>query len=158
MSTEKIYVVGGTGNSGQKVIRDLVKQGVPTTAFVGDRARAERVLGMASHLEFVVRDYDNLDAFERSIEGHTHLLGIAGRGTLVAIRPSRFMSNQFWFDLPTIKESGAIFNAQGGDKGLEWISTDDIADVATHMLTGPVEKHGDAVYELIDDDCSGVPL
>ncbi|KAJ1672720.1 hypothetical protein EV182_006622 [Spiromyces aspiralis] len=92
--------------------------------------------------------------------GHAHrlgeerVLGIAGRGSFVAIRPSRFMISQLWLDLPGIKKSDTIFTTQDGDKDFEWISTDDIADVVTHVLTEPVEKHGDAVYELTGDNVS----
>ena len=99
--------------------------------------------------------------YRTSLIGHAHhqseeaMLSIPNRSNLVAIRPSRFMTNHFWYDLYNVKKNhDALLDDQDPDVKGEWISTNDIAAVAAVVLQEPIEKHGDLVYELIGDSVS----
>ncbi|KAI9493435.1 hypothetical protein BDB00DRAFT_823082 [Zychaea mexicana] len=69
----------------------------------------------------------------------------------VSLRPSNFMSNLL-FNLETIQKQSTIMDsASAPDELQEWISPCDIGEVAARILMDPVEKHGDAAYELVGD-------
>ena len=63
------------------------------------------------------------------------------------------MSNQLipGSEAHTAKTSNAIFDVRNEDKLNPWISPNDIGEIAANILQDPIEKHGDAVYELIGD-------
>ncbi|KAI8079865.1 uncharacterized protein BX664DRAFT_341644 [Halteromyces radiatus] len=211
---EKVYVIGATGNIGQKAVQNLLAKGVATTIYVRDVEKSKNLFKENKLLTIVQGDYDNLQKFKETIGGHTRLfylitdlprmpvlkeqlaswayeagvkqiVDISSRFTqfpwrtsfigeahrlaeekvyhlalkhnrnFVALRPSRFFINHLWVDGPTIKEENAIYDSNENDAKIEWISTDDIADVATLVLTDPVEKHGNMAYPLIGDSVTG---
>ncbi|KAI9306097.1 hypothetical protein BJ944DRAFT_56371, partial [Cunninghamella echinulata] len=69
--------------------------------------------------------------------------------SFVALRPGRFMSNILSFDRPST-EKGVVDTASH-DLGQGWISPNDIGAVAAVVLQEDIQKHGNAVYELIGD-------
>lgn len=77
------------------------------------------------------------------------ILAIPNRGTYVALRPGRFMSNLLWFT--TLLADDTFHDIDDKDKHQGWISTDDIGVAAARILTDSIEKHGDAVYEMVAD-------
>ena len=79
------------------------------------------------------------------------ILAIANRGSYVALRPSRFMSNNIVFDRPSIQHANVIADTSEPDTLQQWISNNDIGIVAANIFKDPVEKHGDSVYELVGD-------
>ncbi|KAI8145662.1 hypothetical protein BJV82DRAFT_534896 [Fennellomyces sp. T-0311] len=79
------------------------------------------------------------------------LLGIPGRGAYVALRPYQFMSNQATREVHTIKGSNSIIDIAAPDAVQEWISTNDIGEVVANIFQDPIEKHGDAVYDMVGD-------
>ncbi|CDS06735.1 hypothetical protein LRAMOSA09262 [Lichtheimia ramosa] len=199
--SEKVYVLGATGNIGTEVVQELLNSGIHVTAYVRDPAKVKQ----HDLLTLVKGDYDDLTPFEKSIAGHTRLfllvadlgkmarvkktiaarayeagvkqivdvssftvsaggrrtaigaahtiaedaiIAMENRGTLVALRPARFMTNQIWQDAATIKEQGVVCDTVDPDEPQTWISTSDIARLAVICLKDPVEKHGDIVYEM----------
>lgn len=77
------------------------------------------------------------------------ILAIPNRGKFVALRPGRFMSNLFWFD--PILPDNTFHGIDDEGKYHGWISTDDIGVAAARILMDSVEKHDDAVYEMVAD-------
>lgn len=80
------------------------------------------------------------------------ILDIPNRGgTYVCLRPTCFMSDHLRQEIATIKSSNKIFGAYPEDMIEEWISPDDIGALAAIIFQEPIEKHGDAVYEMTGD-------
>ncbi|KAJ2958030.1 hypothetical protein NQZ79_g6375 [Umbelopsis isabellina] len=77
------------------------------------------------------------------------------RGNYVALRPTSFFSNHFFGDNKTVQYKGIITGHQGPDEKMSWISTTDIAHLAVKIMTEPVEKHVDMVYNLTSVSMSG---
>ncbi|KAI8885334.1 NAD(P)-binding protein [Backusella circina FSU 941] len=69
----------------------------------------------------------------------------------VALRPYRFLSNHIWTDAHTIKNSQTMNNIHGLDFKEDFISPTDIAELASVVLTEPVEKHANCVYTMIGE-------
>jgi len=205
--TDKVYVIGGTGNIGTVVVQNLIKKGIHVTALVRDEGKA------ATHfknevttnlLKFVKGDYGDENVFAESIKGHTrlfllitgmqsfsqlkghwgtiaysagvrqivdissftvrflrrgwisfehymgeeNLLKAAGPNNyLVALRPGNFMTNAL-HDANLIKNRSIIGGAGSPKNRLAYIDPRDIGDVASVVLSEPIEKHGNAVYDV----------
>lgn len=208
MSTERVYVVGATGNVGAKVVHDLLKNKVQVTILTRSPEKAQGLFKASpsfSQLTIVQGDYNDLTSFRKSIAGHTRLvllaadlvglgrikhayaeaayaagvkqvvdissqsvsypwrvgaigrahrdaeeriLAIPNRGAFVALRPSGFMSNTLVFEGETIKHMNTFFDTLAADETSELISPNDIGALAAIVAQDPVEKHGDAVYEM----------
>ena len=74
MSGEKIFVVGGTGNIGSRVIKELLQtESNSVTAYVRSVEKAQQLFGNPSNLTLIQGDYNNLTLFEKSIAGHSRL-------------------------------------------------------------------------------------
>ncbi|KAG2226999.1 hypothetical protein INT45_006406 [Circinella minor] len=74
MTGEKIFVVGGTGNVGIRVMKDLLqKESNSVTAYVRSVEKAQQLFGNPSNLTLIQGDYTDLTLFEKSISGHSRL-------------------------------------------------------------------------------------
>lgn len=212
-ASERIYIVGATGNTGRRVVKNLFECNVPVTVFVRSPAKARALFPNAegTNLTIVEGSYDDIDVFKKTIAGHTRLyllvhglqeilatcipfakaaydagvkqivmmssitagfpwrvsrigdayrraeegiLGIPNRGAYVALRPARFMTNQLLTDVHSIKTSNSFMFVEPPEYLDAWISPDDIGDAAARILREPIEKHADAVYEMVRDFCS----
>ncbi|KAJ8659894.1 hypothetical protein O0I10_004487 [Lichtheimia ornata] len=201
--TERVFVIGGTGNIGERVVRQLLENNVQVTLYTRSPTKAQAMFPNAT---IVQGDYEDLQPLGRALEGHTRLFllivdyGCMGRlkgaissmayradirqvvdisslavtlpwrssflghahrqgeeailanpnrqGYYVALRPSMFMSNHLWIDVHTIKKQNVLRHTAEPDELEGWISPNDIADLAARVLLEPMEKHGDAVYEM----------
>ncbi|KAG2226987.1 hypothetical protein INT45_006394 [Circinella minor] len=76
---------------------------------------------------------------------------IPNRKNFVTLRPAFFMSNQALGDALSVKNYNKIIDSQEIDSFKPWISPDDIGELAANILQDPIEKHGDAVYEMVGD-------
>lgn len=224
-STERIYIVGGTGNTGKQAIRELLKAGVSVTALTrSPDAAAKHFCDLVSadknnqHLLTLVQgNYDDMEPFKKSIQGHQRLLIIihepalfdgddytelkktyasiaydagvkqvvdlsgmaAGRGWrtnhfanmaqtaemalleiaknqargchYVALRPTQFMSNIIAFEGFGIREHGVVMDTSAPDELHQWISPNDVGSAAAGILQDPIDKHKNAVYEMVGD-------
>ncbi|CAM0140138.1 hypothetical protein VKS41_005837 [Umbelopsis sp. WA50703] len=81
------------------------------------------------------------------------LVKLPNRAAYVTLRPTAFMSNHVHYDGATIKQ-GFLQGVVAPNYKQEWISTNDIGLAAANILQDPVEKHGDAVYEMIGESLS----
>lgn len=216
-TSEKVYVLGATGNIGIKVVTSLLARKVPTTIYVRDvnksRALFDSAANASTHLTYVQGDYADLSAFKSSVVGHTRVfllvadvqnmptikrelgaiaytsgvkqivdlssrftlldwrtsfigeshrlaeerlyqLALEHGGQVVSLRPSRFFTNHLWTK-DTLTDLNAVVDCHPADRKLEYISIDDIADVATVVLTEPIEKHQSRAYVLIGDSVDG---
>ncbi|KAI8138279.1 hypothetical protein BJV82DRAFT_631713 [Fennellomyces sp. T-0311] len=85
--------------------------------------------------------------------GNTHrlseeaILSVPNRGTYVALRPTMFLTNHLWM-MQSVKESNTLHHTVDADEPEGWISNNDIAELAAIVLQEPIEKHGDAAYEM----------
>jgi uncharacterized protein YbjT (DUF2867 family) len=90
----------------------------------------------------------------RLSEERLYQLALKHGGTVVSLRPSRFFTNHTWIK-GALTHLNAIVDCHPSDRKLEYISIDDIADVATVVLTDPIEKHQSRAYTLIGDSVDG---
>ncbi|ORZ02312.1 hypothetical protein BCR43DRAFT_432228 [Syncephalastrum racemosum] len=74
LSTERVYILGATGNVGKVATRILLRNNVPVTAFVRSVDKAKELFPEQQALSIVKGDYDDLTPFKNSIAGHTRLL------------------------------------------------------------------------------------
>lgn len=214
-SNEKIYVIGATGNIGERVVKQLLAKGAHITIYVRDVEKCKSLFQENNQtLTIVQGDYSDFTLFEKSIAGHSRLflliadlyqmpvikekvakiayesgvkqivdlssrfaqfpwrtsyigeahrlseekiynLALKHNAYTVALRPSRFFSNHLFADAPSIKAEKTIYGSQPPDEKVEWISTDDIADIAVVVLTDPIEKHSNLAYTIIGDSVDG---
>ncbi|KAI8149247.1 hypothetical protein BJV82DRAFT_685299 [Fennellomyces sp. T-0311] len=79
------------------------------------------------------------------------VLHIPNRKPFVTLRPAYFMSNQLQADAGTIRNANKIIDIRELDQAKPWISPNDIGELAAIILQDPIEKHGEAVYEMVGD-------
>jgi uncharacterized protein YbjT (DUF2867 family) len=208
--TERVFVTGGTGNVSRKVVQELIKNNIQTTVFVTDIETASDLFPNACSLTFAQGDYNDIEAFNKAIVGHTRLfllvanvrrladikvqyatiayqtgvkqivdissnmvskawrynfasavhgpaedslVTLPNRAAYVTLRPSSFMTNHLYFDVVTLRK-GSLVGVVAPNYKQEWISTNDIGLAAANILQEPIEKHGDAVYDMIGDSVS----
>ncbi|KAJ2960184.1 hypothetical protein NQZ79_g4366 [Umbelopsis isabellina] len=89
------------------------------------------------------------------LEAEEAILSIPDRGSYVALRPSGFFTNQLRGEVMTIKAKSVILGSLPGDRKKAWISPSDIALLAKNVLTDPIEKNKDAVYDMTSEMLSG---
>ena len=193
MSTgkERVFVVGATGYIGTDLIRDLIKRGIDTTAYVRDESKAKNLFKdelLTGHLTLVVGTYSTIDVYSKAIQGQTRLfllvlgdmkrptsireiketfgkiayekgvrqivdlssftvcsngkLGIIGymhttgedvlwnlaeqkpdERSLVVLRPTSFMNNQFMTDLQSVKHANKLVSVGVLLSAQTWIDT-----------------------------------
>lgn len=212
MTSDRVYILGATGNVGKVAAQDLLKNGVPVTILVRNVDKAKSLFPDQQNLTIVQGDYDDLTPFEKSIGGHTRLLlsigdlvhfkevksafakvayaagvqqivdisssfiefprytcwigqqaweaeeavrAIPNRGTFVALRPTRFMSNYIFGDIHTLKAKDALFGVHGTDHPVDYISPNDIGALAAIVLQDPVDKHANMAYDMKGDVVTG---
>ncbi|CDS12597.1 hypothetical protein LRAMOSA04783 [Lichtheimia ramosa] len=74
---ERIFLVGGTGNVGRPLVRELLAQGIPVTLYTRtpDRAKAlfQDISKPLQLLTIIQGNYQELTTFEQAIQGHQRL-------------------------------------------------------------------------------------
>ncbi|KAI9498570.1 hypothetical protein BDB00DRAFT_798511 [Zychaea mexicana] len=88
---------------------------------------------------------------ETGVYREQSILSISNRGTVVTLRPAYFMSNQLSMDASTVKNANKVIDSREPTVIKPWISPRDIGELAANVMLEPVEKHGDAVYEMIGE-------
>ncbi|KAG2181084.1 hypothetical protein INT43_008666 [Umbelopsis isabellina] len=207
---ERVFVTGGAGNVGRKVVQELVDNYIQATVYTKDVAKAYDLFPYDCSLTFVEGDYNDMDAFAKAIVGHTRLfllvvdvrrladikvqyakiayqagvkqivdissnmvskawrynfasaaqgpaeralVNLPDRAAYVTLRPSSFMTNHLYFDAVTLRQ-GSLVGIVAPNCKQEWISTNDIGLAAANILQEPIEKHANAVYDMIGDSVS----
>ncbi|KAG2206218.1 hypothetical protein INT46_006386 [Mucor plumbeus] len=79
MSSERVFIIGGTGNIGAKTVNDLLDNKIPVTLY----ARSpEKVASLFSHgkdlVNVVQGDFKDLSPIKEGIKGHTRLFLLIG--------------------------------------------------------------------------------
>ncbi|KAF1802559.1 hypothetical protein V8B55DRAFT_1481020 [Mucor lusitanicus] len=73
MSTERVFILGSTGNIGQKAVNDLLDNKIPVTLYARSPEKVASLF--SSDLVSVVKgDYSDLSPIKEGIKGHTRLL------------------------------------------------------------------------------------
>lgn len=83
------------------------------------------------------------------------IFNLPNRAAHVTLRPSAFFTNHFVANDKQIKFKNIICSSMNEDQKVPFISTNDIALAAINILTEPIEKHRDAVYEMTSELLSG---
>ncbi|CEP12493.1 hypothetical protein [Parasitella parasitica] len=74
MTTERVFVVGGTGNIGVKAVNDLIENKVPVTLYARSPEKVASLFSRAKDLVNVVQgDFQDLSPIKEGIKGHTRL-------------------------------------------------------------------------------------
>ncbi|KAG2217733.1 hypothetical protein INT45_001276 [Circinella minor] len=95
------------------------------------------------------RSYSLID---RHLDAEKVIYAIPDRKYYVTLRPTNFMSNIFFLCYDgTIQSEDTLIDSAGPEEKQEWISLYDIAQVAVNILQDPIDKHGDAAYDLVGD-------
>jgi uncharacterized protein YbjT (DUF2867 family) len=72
----------------------------------------------------------------------------------VALRPGRFYTSHIWLNGQAIKTRQSLDVIHDLDHREDFVSTTDIAELASVVLTEPVEKHASCVYTMISESLS----
>ncbi|ORX50581.1 NAD(P)-binding protein [Hesseltinella vesiculosa] len=80
MSTERVFVVGGTGNVGKQVVKELVANKVPVTLFARNPDKVKDMFGASDLVSVVSGDYGDLAPVKQGILGHTRLFLLCSFG------------------------------------------------------------------------------
>lgn len=88
-------------------------------------------------------------------ESEQTIFDMPNRGRYVVLRPTQFFTNQLFNDVNTIRTKNSILSSAPADQKRAWVSPNDIAHVAVNVLTDPIDKHADSVYEMTSTLLSG---
>ncbi|RCH78907.1 hypothetical protein CU097_001431 [Rhizopus azygosporus] len=72
-SSERVFIVGGTGNIGVKVVKDLVAKNIPVTLYARQPEKVNTLFGNNSLISVVQGDYNDLAPIKEGLKGHTRL-------------------------------------------------------------------------------------
>ncbi|KAI8339813.1 hypothetical protein BD560DRAFT_450776 [Blakeslea trispora] len=73
-STERVFIIGGTGNIGVKTVNDLVANNVPVTLYARNPEKVKTTFTTNNNLIQVVKgDYSDLSPLKEGVKGHTRL-------------------------------------------------------------------------------------
>lgn len=71
-SSDRVFIIGGTGYSGKRLVTDLLKAGIPMTLLARDPAKVNQ-LYPDSNIAVVKGSYADLSTFKDALPGHTRL-------------------------------------------------------------------------------------
>lgn len=73
-STDRVFILGGTGNIGTKVVNDLLDNKVAITLYARTPSKIEKMFPNSNGLVNIIKgDYSDLNAFKEGVKGHTRL-------------------------------------------------------------------------------------
>jgi uncharacterized protein YbjT (DUF2867 family) len=86
-TTERIFIIGGTGNIGIKTVNDLLAKNAPITLYSRNPVKVNTLFPSAKNLDIVEGDFNDLTGLKESIKGHTRLfLLVSELGSFVKIK------------------------------------------------------------------------
>jgi uncharacterized protein YbjT (DUF2867 family) len=77
-TTERVFIVGGTGNIGVKTVRDLLAKKVDITLYARNPSKVATLFPTAENLNIVEGDFSDFTALKEGIKGHTRLFLLVG--------------------------------------------------------------------------------
>jgi uncharacterized protein YbjT (DUF2867 family) len=129
-----------------------IKQDLGTIAYT---AGVKQIVDLSSRFALLDWRTSFIGESHRLAEERLYQLALQHGGTVVSLRPSRFFTNHIWTK-DALTHLNAVVDCHPSDLKVEYISIDDIADVATVVLTDPIEKHQSRAYTLIGDSVDGI--
>ncbi|CEI94587.1 hypothetical protein RMCBS344292_08796 [Rhizopus microsporus] len=72
-SSERVFILGGTGNVGSKTTRDLIAKGIPVTLYARQPEKAKALFENNSLVNTIQGDYKDLAPLKEGLKGHTRL-------------------------------------------------------------------------------------
>jgi uncharacterized protein YbjT (DUF2867 family) len=76
--TERIFIIGGTGNVGTKVVNDLLAKNVAITLYSRNPTKVNTLFPNAENLNVVEGDFNDFTNLKEGIKGHTRLFLLVG--------------------------------------------------------------------------------
>ncbi|ORX53093.1 NAD(P)-binding protein [Hesseltinella vesiculosa] len=95
MTSEKIFVVGATGNVGAETVKELLANNVPVTLYVRNPSKVKELFGQSDLISLVEGDFEDLTPIKQGIAGHTRLFLL---GTLVNMAATKGEIARYAFD------------------------------------------------------------
>ncbi|KAI8066377.1 hypothetical protein BC940DRAFT_65785 [Gongronella butleri] len=123
----------------------------PAIASIAYKAGVKQIVDLSSRFTMFPWRTSVIGEAHRLAEERVYALALEHNANFVALRPSRFFTNHLWADIKMIKEQNTLFDTQDADAPIEWVSTDDIAEVGAHVLSDAIENHANFAYPLISD-------
>ncbi|KAI8368504.1 hypothetical protein BD560DRAFT_398897 [Blakeslea trispora] len=78
-SSERIFIIGGTGNIGTKAVTDLLDNNIRVTLFARNPAKVKSLFTNKTKLIDIVQgDYQDLSPLKEGLKGHTRLFVVLG--------------------------------------------------------------------------------
>ncbi|KAI9333070.1 hypothetical protein BD770DRAFT_402985 [Pilaira anomala] len=72
--SERVFIFGGTGNIGSKLVKDLLEKNVPVTLYARTQSKVESMFPQGKDLIKIVQgDFSDLSTLKEDIKGHTRL-------------------------------------------------------------------------------------
>jgi uncharacterized protein YbjT (DUF2867 family) len=79
MSSERVFILGGTGNVGSKIVADLLSHNIPVTLFARSPEKVATLFTDKQELITVVQgDTSNIEPLKDALKGHTRLFLMLG--------------------------------------------------------------------------------
>ncbi|KAG2192640.1 hypothetical protein INT46_001098 [Mucor plumbeus] len=72
-TTERIFVIGGTGNVGTKAVNDLVAKDIPVTLYSRNPTKVAELFSNNQHVNVIQGDLSDLTLLKEGMKGHTRL-------------------------------------------------------------------------------------
>lgn len=88
MSSEKIFITGGTGNIGTRLVNTLLSRNASVTLYARDAEKVRKLFpNHGSRLQVIEGSFENLDPLKEGIRGHSRLfLLVRDLGRLAEIK------------------------------------------------------------------------
>ncbi|CAO3654596.1 unnamed protein product [Mucor fragilis] len=132
MSAERVFVIGGTGNSGAKAVKDLLDNKIPVTLFARNPEKVASLF--SSDLVNVIQgDFKDLTPIKEGIKGHSRLLLLVSD----------------FFNFVNIKKTIATYAYEAGVKQIVDISSFTVNLGWRTTTIGSIHYYGEkAVYDI----------
>ncbi|RCH88328.1 hypothetical protein CU097_011169 [Rhizopus azygosporus] len=72
-SSERVFILGGTGNVGSKITRDLIAKDIPVTLYARQPEKVKALFESNSLVNAIQGDYRDLTPLKEGLKGHTRL-------------------------------------------------------------------------------------
>jgi putative NADH-flavin reductase len=76
-STERVFILGDTGNIGTKLVQDLLAKNIPVTLYARTPSKVKSLFGSNNLINVVQGDYSDLSPLKEGIKNHTRLFLLA---------------------------------------------------------------------------------
>ncbi|KAG1294060.1 hypothetical protein G6F66_005550 [Rhizopus arrhizus] len=72
-NNERVFIVGGTGNVGSRVVRNLIAKNIPVTLYARSPEKVNALFSGNELVKTLQGDYDDLSPLKEGLKGHIRL-------------------------------------------------------------------------------------